>query len=302
MDTPAHPDAAPVDTAGWSPPLPEAAGFEHLVVDTPGLRTHVATIGEGPPVVLLHGFPQHWWQWRDIAPAIARHGYRVLCPDLRGAGWTSAADPRIDRETRLRDVLALLDVLGLDRVDLLSHDMGSITAMQLSYAHPERVRTAVQLAVPPGFMTFDPEMRRAFRHLPPFLWHRPGGSLRGTFSPRYLARPMTEETVAAHLAPMARPEVDAAVRPLCRHMVAAEGVRIMRGVYRRRRLTVPTLIVFGRLDYAFTEELVGRTCREPERYADQAEFAYVDDAAHFITDDGPDAVVDLAVDWFTRAA
>lgn len=300
MDTHAHATTGPVDT--WSPPLPEAAGFEHVVVETPGLRTHVAAAGEGPPVLLLHGFPQHWWQWHAIAPEIAAHGYRVLCPDLRGAGWTSADDPRIERETRLHDVLALLDVLGLDRVDVLSHDMGAITAMQLSYAHPERVRTAVQLAVPPGFMAFHPAMHRAFHHLPAFLWHRPGESLHGTFSARYVARPMTEETVTAHLLPMVRPEVDAAVRPLCRRMVAAEGMRIMSGVYRHRRLTVPTLVVFGRQDYAFTEELVSRACRDADRYADRVEIAYVDDAAHFLTDDAPEAVADLALDWFSRAA
>ena len=62
-----------VDPSGWSPPLPEAAGFRHLVVETPGLRTHVAVIGEGEPVVLLHGFPQHWWQWRCFSSLFYRH-------------------------------------------------------------------------------------------------------------------------------------------------------------------------------------------------------------------------------------
>lgn len=302
MDTPAYPTAGPVDTSGWSPPLPEAAGFEHLVVATPGLRTHVAAVGEGPPVVLLHGFPQHWWQWHVIAPAIAARGYRVLCPDLRGAGWTSADEPRIGRQTRLHDVLALLDVLDLDRVDLLSHDMGSVTAMQLSYDHPDRVRTAVQVSVPPGFISFSPRMHTAFHHMLPLLWHRPGASVGGTFSPRYAAHEMSQATVDAHLAPMQRPEIDAAVRPLCRRHVAPEGVRMMAGAYRRRRLTVPTCFVFGRREFTFTEELIDRICAEPGRYADRAEFTYIDDAAHFVTDDAPDAVVDLAVDWFARAA
>lgn len=76
----------PTPTSTWSPPLPAASGFDHLVVETPGLRTHVAVIGEGEPVVLLHGFPQHWWQWRAIAPVIAARGYRVICPDLREYG------------------------------------------------------------------------------------------------------------------------------------------------------------------------------------------------------------------------
>ncbi|MFP3712640.1 alpha/beta fold hydrolase [Puerhibacterium sp. TATVAM-FAB25] len=287
----------------WIPPLPEAPGFDHLVVETPGLRTHVAAIGEGDPAVLLHGFPHHWWQWHAIAPAIAAHGYRVLCPDLRGAGWTEADDPRIERETRLRDLLSLFDVLGIESTHLVSHAMGAITAMQLTYDHPERVRTAVQLAVWPGFVKFSPKLFPAFQNLPPYIWHRPGASLRGTFSERYVARPISEATVDAHLTPMHRPEIDAAVRRLTRGMVLPEATRIMRGVYRRRRrLTVPTLVVFGRRDYPTTEELMGRICRDPERFADRVEFAYVDGAAHFVTDDTPAEIADLSLDWFDRAA
>ncbi|MBC9822817.1 alpha/beta fold hydrolase [Terrabacter sp. MAHUQ-38] len=301
MATPEPRSGRSVDASAWSPALPEAPGFDHLVVETPGLRTHVAAIGEGEPVVLLHGFPQHWWQWHAVAPVIAAAGYRVICPDLRGAGWTVAEDPRVERETRLRDLLALFDVLHIERAHLVSHDMGAITAFHLTYEHPERIRAAVQLAVPPAFMTFSPKIRSGFYHLPHLIWHRPGASLRGDFSEPYVARPMPEATAAAHLAPMQRPEVDAAVRPLLRGMVMPEAMRLARGVYRRRRLTAPTLFVFGRQDHPWVENL-GRICRDPERYADRVEFAYVDDAAHFITDDAPAAVADLALDWFERAA
>ncbi|QDB80740.1 alpha/beta hydrolase [Georgenia sp. 311] len=294
------PSAGPA--GAWSPPLPEAEGFEHLVVETPGLRTHLAAVGEGRPVLLLHGSPQHWWQWRDVAPALAAHGYRALCPDLRGAGWTSARDPRVDRETRMEDLLALLDALDLDRVDLVSHDMGVVTAMQLSYEHPERVRTAVQLSVPPGFMRFAPQLYRAFSHLPRFVWHRRGAPMDRTFSERYAAHPVPAEVLAAHLAPMARPEVDAAVRPLTRRMVLPEAARMVGGTYRRRRLTVPTLVVFGRRDYGFEEGLVATICRDAGTCADHLEITYVDDAAHFITDDAPAEVAELALDWFARAA
>ena len=302
MPTPEPRISRLVDTSVWSPPLPEAPGFDHLVVETPGLRTHLAAIGEGDPVVLLHGFPQHWWQWRAVAPAIAARGYRVLCPDLRGAGWTVADDPQVERESRLRDLLALLDALEIERAHVVSHDMGVLTAFHLTYDHPKRVRTAVQLAVPPAFMTFSPKVAPGFRHLPRFIWHRPGASLRGTFSKAYVARPMSEATVEAHLAPMRRPDIDAAVRPLVRGLVLPEAMRMARGSYRRRRLTVPTLVVFGRQDRPWTQEVLEQLCRQPERYADRLELAFVDEAAHFITDDDPAAVADLAVDWFRRAA
>jgi pimeloyl-ACP methyl ester carboxylesterase len=181
--------------------------------------------------------------------------------------------------------------------------MGVLTAMQLTYDHPDRVRTAVQLSVFPGFTSFSPKLFPAFQHLPQFIWHRQGASVRGTFSPRYVARPISTATVDAHLAPMSRPEIDGAVRPLVRGMLMPEAMRMMlRGSYRRRRLTVPTLVVFGRRDRPYTEELLGRICRDPQRYADRLEFAFVDDAAHFITDDAPAQVADLSLDWFARAA
>ncbi len=302
MDTPEPRTARSEATTASSPPMPAADGFEHVVVETPGLRTHVAVIGDGDPVVMLHGFPQHWWQWRDVAPVIAKAGYRVYCPDLRGAGWTVAEDAHVGRETRLNDLLALYDALQIERAHLLSHDMGSITAIQLTYDHSERVRAAVQLSVPPFFMSFSPRSMPGFRHLPAFIWHRPGASLTATFSGAYVAHPLSTDTIETHLAPFSRPEIDAAVRPLVRGMILREARRMAAGTYRRRRLTVPTLVVLGRRDRPWTEQHVARTCRRPERYADRLEFAFVDDAAHFITDDAPQEVARLALDWFARAA
>lgn len=282
----------------WSPPLPAAEGFDHVIVETPGLRTHVASIGRGDPVVLLHCFPGHWWQWRTIAPAIAARGYRVICPDLRGSGWTQAADPRLGPDSQRDDVIAVLDALGIQRAHFVCHDMGAISGMQLSYLHPERVRTIVQLAVPPGFMEFTPKVMPAFAHMPALVMHRPGRSLHYLFSPRYMAQPMSEETREAYLRPHQRPEVERAVRELYRGLVIPVSLRLMSGVYKRMRLHPPTLVVFGREDGPFSEHTARRICRKSALHADRFELAFVDDAAHFITDDAPDDVIRLALEWF----
>ncbi len=166
-----------------------------------------------------------------------------------------ADDPRIERETRPPDLLAPFDVLDIERAHLVSHDMGVLAAIQLIYDHPERVRTAVQLAVPPAFMKFRPKVLPGFRPLPPFVWHRPGASLRGTFSrPTSRARCRRQPSNAPR--PDAPPDIDAAVGPLLRGMVLPEAMRWARGVYRLRRLRVPTLVVFGRQGPP-----VGRTAR-----------------------------------------
>ncbi|MDL5350986.1 alpha/beta hydrolase [Microbacterium sp. zg-YB36] len=295
-----HAGGPSAGTVAWVPPLPQAAGFEHVVIETPGLRSHVALVGEGPPVLLLHGFPQHWWQWREVAPAIARRGYRVICPDLRGAGWTSADDPRIRHETRMHDVLALLDALGVARADVLTHDLGALTGMHLAYAHPERVRTLVQLSVPPGFMRFTPKIVPAFRHYPSLIMSSPDRSLRWLLAPPYTVRPMTEETLDGYLRVEQRPEIRGMGRAVVLGMITPELPRLVGTYYKRRRLQPPTLVAFGRLDDPFTEPTVRGMCRDHERSAERFELAFVDDAAHFITDDAPDAVVELAVDWFGR--
>ncbi|WP_164234438.1 alpha/beta fold hydrolase [Microbacterium hydrocarbonoxydans] len=298
MDTPAS--AKGSVTHEWSPPLPEADGFEHTMVETPGLRTHVASIGEGDPVVMLHCFPGHWWQWRDIAPAIAAQGFRVICPDLRGSGWTEAADPRFGPDSQRDDVIAVLDALGIPRAHFVCHDMGAISGMQISYLQPERVRTIVQLAVPPGFMEFTPKVMPAFEHMPKLLMHRPGTSLRYLFSPRYMTHPMSEQVIEANLRPHQRPEVEQAVRALYRGLVIPVSFRLMAGVYRRMRLRPPTLVVFGREDGPFAEPTARHICRNHAAHADRFELAFVDGAAHFITDDAPEDVIRLVLDWFAR--
>lgn len=299
MDS-SHVGGPSAGTVAWAPPLPEAEGFEHVVIQTPGLRSHVAIVGEGPPVLLLHGFPQHWWQWREVAPAIARHGYRVICPDLRGSGWTAADTPGIRHEARMNDVLAMLDVLGIERADVLTHDLGAITGMHLAYSHPGRVRTLVQLAVPPGFMRFTPKIMPAFRHYPSLVVSSPERSLRWLLAPPYTVRPMSPETLDGYLRVEERPEVRRAARAAVFGMITPELPRLMGTYYKRRRLQPPTLVAFGLQDHPFTEPTVRGMCRDHERHAERFELAFVDGAAHFITDDAPEAVVALAVDWFDR--
>ncbi len=298
MDTPAT-SHQPV-RGTWTPPLPDAPGFEHTVVETPGLRTHVAAIGSGEPVLMLHGFPQHWWEWHAVAPRIAEAGYRVICPDLRGSGWTEAAEPGFTRHAMMHDIVALLDVLGVERTHIISHDLGAVVAGQLAYEHPERVRSGVQFAVPPGFMAFSPKLMPAFAHMPRLLMHRVGSSLEWLFGDHYTAKPMSPAKIDAYLRTQQRPEVARAVGPLYRGMIIPEVARLASGHYRRRHLTPPTLAVFGRRDGPFAEDTVRRICRGHERITDRFDVAFVDDAAHFVVDDAPDEATEIASGWLRQ--
>ena len=94
--------------------IPELAGVEHRLIDlSGGVTIHVADAGpaDGPPVMLVHGFPQNWWEWHELIGPLADEGYRVLCPDLRGAGWSSAPKDRYLKNDMADDLAAVIDRL-----------------------------------------------------------------------------------------------------------------------------------------------------------------------------------------------
>lgn len=127
---------------------PSLAGVSHRYVEANGVRLHVAEAGEGPPLLLLHGWPQHWWSWRHLIPTLAER-YHVLAPDLRGMGWSEAPPGDYAKATWCADIVALLDAEGLDRVRVIGHDWGGYTGFLLALGHPERVERFVGLDISP---------------------------------------------------------------------------------------------------------------------------------------------------------
>ncbi|HZG48918.1 MAG TPA: alpha/beta fold hydrolase, partial [Thermoleophilaceae bacterium] len=86
--------------------LPPVAGVTHRSVEVRGVRLHVAEAGEGPPLLLLHGWPQHWWCWRLVVPLL-QDRYRLVMPDLRGHGWSGAPRDGYEKEQLATDLLGL---------------------------------------------------------------------------------------------------------------------------------------------------------------------------------------------------
>ena len=122
--------------------LPELDGVQHRFVDLgDGVTIHVADAGpaDGQPVMLVHGFPQHWWEWRDLIGPLAAAGYRVLCPDLRGAGWSSAPGGSYRKPDMADDLAGVLDRLDVGPVTLVAHDWGGFVAFIMMLRHPAMV-------------------------------------------------------------------------------------------------------------------------------------------------------------------
>jgi pimeloyl-ACP methyl ester carboxylesterase len=121
--------------------------LEASLVATNGIRLHVVQAGpaDGPPVLLLHGFPEFWWAWRAQLAALAQAGFRVIVPDLRGFNRSDKPSRVEDYrgEERMADVVGLLDALGHESVYLAGHDFGGFVAWNLALHHPQRLRKLV---------------------------------------------------------------------------------------------------------------------------------------------------------------
>lgn len=119
----------------------------HHFADLGDVLIHYVTAGQGPPVVLLHGWPQTWWEWRHVIPALAAR-HTVIAPDLRGLGDSSRPLGGYDKKTIANDVWRLVSgQLGHKSFCLVGHDWGGPTAYALAAAHPEAVRRLVILDV-----------------------------------------------------------------------------------------------------------------------------------------------------------
>jgi pimeloyl-ACP methyl ester carboxylesterase len=124
--------------------------MKHHTVDANGIKLHVAEMGEGPAVILCHGWPETWYSWRHQLPALAAAGFRVLAPDMRGYGRSDRPEP-IEAYTQLHivgDMVGLLDALDLSEAVIIGHDWGAPAAWNAALLRPDRFRAVAGLSVP----------------------------------------------------------------------------------------------------------------------------------------------------------
>jgi pimeloyl-ACP methyl ester carboxylesterase len=138
----------------------DAATWTHGMADIePGLRLHYVTAGDGPrTVVLLHGFPQTWWQWHHVIPPLVEAGFRVVAPDYRGAGQSWRPAGGYDKRTMAGDIRTLVrDHLGIgEPVAVVGHDIGLMVAYAYAQAYRNEVSHLVVVDAPlPGTAVFD---------------------------------------------------------------------------------------------------------------------------------------------------
>lgn len=286
---------------------PRLDGVTHSMVNVNGLSMHVAEAGSGTPLLLLHGCPQNWWEWRKVMLPLAEQ-YRVIAPDLRGAGWTEAPRTGYGREQQVADLTGLLDALGLEEVDVLSHDIGTLATYLLCYRHPERVRAHLALSIPPLYFPLNARLVAGlFRHAwhniltvpglgPALLRARNRATLRRMLVHFAKDGSITAEDQQVFFERFDDPDRARAASALYRHFIHRELLRVLRGTYRKTRLTTPTLLLIGADDPNIRPD----TAYGYEQYCDELEVRYVPEASHFIAEDRPDAVIAAARAFFGR--
>jgi pimeloyl-ACP methyl ester carboxylesterase len=289
-----------------APALPHVDGVEHREIVVRGLRLHVAFAGpdDGAPVVLQHGWPQHWYEWRHLIGPLAGAGYRVVVPDFRGFGWSEyPPDEDFRKETLVDDLVALCAELGYERIAYVGHDWGGWVGWLLCVRRPDLVDRAVLLSAPPPFPPerIEPAaLGRLWRMAYQLPIAAPMPNAAKVVALRLLGAAIggrEPDEVDVYLEPLSQPAQVRATTLLYRQFLMREVGPLLARRYAGARLSVPVHYMMGSDGLLFYEGVVD----EPARHTD-AEYRgeVLRGVGHFVPDEAPDLLRDRVLDLFGR--
>ena len=286
------------------PPLPEVEGVNvrHEYATVRGVKLHYAEAGSrtAPPVLLQHGWPQHWWMWRHLIPPLAER-FRVIVPDLRGHGWSEkpAADYR--KQELMLDLIALLDELGIERVRWVGHDWGAYAGMLACLRHPERVERFVCTSIPHPWAE-----SRSMPRLIASAWYQVvlSAPVLGKLAIGRLGFPrlmltrgratgsFTDAELDTYMDVIEQPDTTEASLRMYRHFLLHELLPAARGGLAGERLTVPTRWIVGELD-----PVAGAADEGYRDHADDMTLEKVPGVAHFLPEEVPDLLRERVLEF-----
>ncbi|MFE9411642.1 alpha/beta fold hydrolase [Streptomyces sp. NPDC006704] len=287
-------------------PLRHLAGFTHRWVETDGVRVHAVEGGnaDGPTVVLLAGFPQTWWAWRNVMPGLA-HRFHVIAVDLPGQGHSERPERGYDTHTVAALVHSAVRALRVSVYSLVAHDIGAWVAFSLALTFESHLHKVALLdaGIPgitlPESIPTDPD--RAWKtwhfafHIVPDL---PEALLAGRESEyvgwflkmKALSPGAFDDAELDHYA--ASIAADGGLRSsLAYYRDAAESARKNRDALNERHLTVPILAISS--SHGSIPDMGGSI----SPWADNVTGVVIPDAGHFIPDEQPEAVAAAIADF-----
>jgi epoxide hydrolase 4 len=284
--------------------------LRHGYAQLPEARLHYVEAGEGPLVVLLHGFPEFWFSWRRQIPALAEAGFRVVAPDLRGYNLSSkplrVRDYAIERAAA--DIAALIRERGAERAHVAGHDWGGATAWALAMGHPGLLDRLAILNMPhprrmlEGFQTAS-QLRKSwyvFMLQAPWLPQRllPRGDWRG------LRRPFEQDARPGAFTPA---DIERYIEAWSRPGGMTGAINYYRAAFRRppgralgtqRPVHNPTMIIAGERD-AHLDARLFEPHREDVPGLERVE--RLPRSSHWVQNDEPTRVSELLVEFFGGA-
>jgi epoxide hydrolase 4 len=285
-------------------------GFLHRFLETGEVKLHVAearpeNYEAAPLVVLLHGFPEHWWSWRHQMKALAAAGYWAVAPDMRG--YNESEKPigvrAYEVERLAADVAGLIRALGRDDAIVAGHDWGAVVAWHFAMEHGSMLRRLAILNVPHPLAMMRgllrPKQLRKSWYI--FFFQLPGGlaergfekddfaHLRRTFQ----ADGLTGEEIERYIDALRVPGVATAAMSYYRAAVR----RVLRGrLAKIRRIDHPVLVIWGEPDRLLGTEMAA----PPPKLVPNARVVVVPNASHWVQSAAPDRVNELLLE-FVRA-
>jgi pimeloyl-ACP methyl ester carboxylesterase len=280
--------------ATWTSTPPGLPGVRHEYLDAGGLRTHVALAGpqDAPPLLLVHGWPQNWWAWRNVIPLVA-DSYRVIVPDLRGHGWSDAPAGGYEKEQLASDLLALLDALKIERATWVGHDWGGWTGFLAALRQPGRLERMLALCIPHPWTRPHPRQLAMLGYQGPISLPVLGPRVAGPMLRAILrfgrggARPDPQDVrlFSDHIPP----RVSVA---MYRTFLMREVLPIARGRYDGSVLDVPTTLLVGSEDLVSRGVTAGPVAGQP-----QLQIEVVGQVGHWLPEQRPQAIAE----WLSRA-
>jgi pimeloyl-ACP methyl ester carboxylesterase len=278
--------------------------FSHHTASVNGIQMHYVIGGQGNPVVLLHGWPQTWYEWRHVMPALAEN-YTVIVPDLRGLGDSSKPTTGYDGNTTAEDIYQLVSQLGFNKIFLVAHDIGAQTAYSYAAAHPNNVTKLVIMEFafpgfsPPGFegivwwfgfhQTPDiPEALTAGKEREYLSWFYRGLA----YNPEAITEADIDEFVRKYSAPGG---MRAGFEYYRAFPIDAEQNKELSG----NKLQIPVLVLGGDIYPAVGGNLPGNFALSSiQSLASNVSGVTVPLSGHWIPEEQPEFVVDQLVNFF----